>query len=138
MPPKRRDPSLLKGQRSLHRPWSQKFSDAFRGFSRAVRSQSSFAVHLLAAVAVLVAGGVLGVSLIEWCLLVGAIGFVLVGEIFNTSIESLAKAVDRRQHPRLRDALDMASAGVLVSAGVAAVIGALVLGHRAWDWLGAG
>ncbi len=138
MPPKRCDPSLLEVGPPLLRPWSQKFSDAFRGLSRAVRSQSSFAVHFLAAAAVLVAGGVLGVSLIEWCLLVGAIGFVLVGEIFNTSIESLAKAIDRGHHPRLRDALDMASAGVLVSAGVAAVVGALVLGHRAWAWLGAG
>jgi diacylglycerol kinase len=98
--------------------------------SRAFRTQSSFFVHVWAAVAVVAAGSVLRVSLVEWCLLAGAIGIVLVAETFNTAIESLARAFDARRHPRIRDALDMASAGVLLSAMTAAVIGAIVLGHR--------
>ena len=75
------------------RSWSSKFADAFRGLARAVRSQSSFFVHLWVAVAVVVAAAVLRVSLVEWCILVGAIGVVLVAEVFNTAIESLAKAL---------------------------------------------
>ena len=113
------------------RSWPRKFADAFRGLFRAVRSQSSFFVHLWAAAAVVAAAVALRVSLVEWCLLIGAIGIVLVAEIFNTSIESLARAVDAGRHPRIRDALDMASAAVLLSAMVAAVIGVVVFGHRA-------
>ena len=94
----------------MSRPWSCKFGDAFRGLRRAVRSQNSFAVHLTVATAVIVAAAVLRVSLVEWCLLVGAIGFVLTAEVFNTAIESLARAHDVGRHPRIRDALDMASA----------------------------
>ena len=116
--------------KTTRRPWSSKFADAFRGLSRAFRTQASFFVHVWAAVAVVVAGMVLRVSLVEWCLLAGAIGIVLLAETFNTAIESLARAVDVGRHPRIRDALDMASAGVLLSAMTAAVIGAIVLGHR--------
>lgn len=112
------------------RLWIDKFGDAFRGLRRAVRSQTSFAVHLTVAVAVVIAAAVLQVSLVEWCLLVGAIGFVLTAEVFNTAIESLARAHDVGRHPRIRDALDMASAAVLLAAITAALIGAVVFVSR--------
>jgi len=117
-------------QSTTQRSWSQKFADAFRGLSRAVRSQSSFSVHIGMAMAVVVAGAVAQVSPVEWCLLVFAIGLVLMAEIFNTAIESLARGPGSRRHPRLRDALDMASSGVLVAAITAAVIGLVVFGPR--------
>ena len=112
------------------RSWSRKFADAFRGLSRAVRSQSSFGVHLWMATAVVAAGAMLRVSAVEWCLLLCAIGLVLMAEIFNTAIESLARGPGSRRHPRLRDALDMASGGVLVAAVTATVIGLFVFGPR--------
>ena len=112
------------------RTWSRKFADAFRGLGRAVRTQSSFAVHLAAAAAVAIAGAFFRVSAVEWCLLAFAIGLVLVAEIFNTAVESLARGPGSRRHPRLRDALDMASAAVLLAAITAAVIGVIVFGPR--------
>lgn len=120
----------------MPRSWSHKFADAFRGLRRAIRSQNSFAVHLTVAVAVVIAGTVLRVSLAEWCLLVGAIGFVFTAEVFNTAIESLARAHDVGRHPRIRDALDMASAAVLVAAATAVAIGIVIFGTRAAGWLG--
>ena len=119
----------------MSRPWSHKFVDAFRGLPRAVRSQNSFAVHLTVATAVIVAAAVLRVSLVEWCLLLGAIGFVITAEVFNTAIESLARAHDVGRHPRIRDALDMASAAVLVAAITAALIGATVFLPKLWTLL---
>ena len=119
----------------MSRPLSHKFVDAFRGLRRAVRSQNSFAVHLTVATAVIVAAAVLRVSLVEWCLLVGAIGFVLTAEVFNTAIESLARAHDVGRHPRIRDALDMASAAVLVAAITASLIGATVFLPKLWTLL---
>jgi len=112
------------------RAWWAKFAAACRGLARAVIGESSFAVHLAAAAAVVAAGLVLRISAVEWALLAAAISGVLAAETFNTAIESLARAFDARRHPRIRDALDMASAGVLLSAVTAAVIGAVVFGHR--------
>ena len=93
---------------------------------------SSDLVHLGVALAVVIVAAILRVSPVEWCLLSGAIGFVLAAEVFNTAIESLARAHDVGRHPRIRDALDMASAAVLVAAVTAAAIGAIVLLPRLW------
>jgi diacylglycerol kinase len=127
--------TTLRRRPSGGRTWSRKFADAFRGLWRAVRTQSSFAVHLLMAGAVVASGAFFGVSALEWCLLAFAIGMVLMAEIFNTAVESLARAPGSRRHPRFRDALDMASAAVLLAAITAAVIGAIVFGPRLLVWL---
>lgn len=118
------------------RTWFAKFGDAFRGVARAVSSQSSFAIHLPAAVATLAVAAFLGLSLVEWCVLVGAIGLVIAAEVINTSIEFLAKAVTSDFDPNVRDALDIASAGVFVTVVTAVVIGGLLLGTRAGALLG--
>ncbi|MBC8352604.1 MAG: diacylglycerol kinase [Planctomycetes bacterium] len=104
-----------------------KFKCAFRGIALGVRDQSSFLVHLVAVILVVVAGVWLQVTSIEWCLLALGIAFVLTLELINSSIESLAKAVDRHHNEKLRDALDIASGAVLVSAIGSAVIGAVIL-----------
>jgi len=88
-------------------------------------------VHLPCAVAVVIAAAVLGCNLLEWGLLVLSIGAVLAAELFNTSIESLARAIDVGRHPRIRDALDTAGGAVLVASASAAVVGLVVLGIRA-------
>lgn len=106
--------------------WRQKFGHAFRGLRRALRTQHSFAVHLAVAAVVVLVATALRVSATDWALLVLAIGLVLVAETFNTAVESLARAVDTRFHPRLRDALDIASGAVLLAAGTAVVIGLIV------------
>lgn len=118
------------------RTWFAKFGDAFRGVARSVSSQSSFAVHFPAAVATLAVAAFLGLSLVEWCVLVGAIGLVIAAEVINTSIEFLAKAVTSDFDPNVRDALDIASAGVFVTVVTAVVIGGLLLGNRAGMLLG--
>lgn len=112
------------------RPWTQKFADAFRGLKRAVRSQSSFAVHLAVAACVVALAAILRVSSGEWCLLAGAIATVLAAEVFNSAIESLGRAFGPGWNPRIRDALDMASAAVLMAAVGAVVVGLIVFGPR--------
>jgi diacylglycerol kinase len=112
------------------RGWDAKFADALRGLVRAVRSQSSFAVHLAVAVAVVATGAMTRLAAGEWALIAVAIGLVLMAEIFNTAVESLARGPGSRRHPRIRDALDMASAAVLVAAATAVAVGVTVLGPR--------
>jgi diacylglycerol kinase len=95
-----------------------------------VAGQSSFAVHLVAAAAAVALAALLRVSAVEWAVLALAIGGVLAAEIFNTAIESLVRGPGSRRHPRLRDALDIAAAGVLVAAATAVAVGAAVFGPR--------
>jgi undecaprenol kinase len=114
------------------RPWTAKFADAFRGWRDAMRGQSSFSIHFAAAVIVVVAAAILRVDAIEWCLLTGCIAVVFVAELFNTSLESLAKAITSEQHPAIRHSLDVAAAAVLFAACASAVVGAIIFGRRLW------
>jgi len=109
------------------RPWSNKFRDAFRGLKLGVRGQSSFFVHFFMAAAVLAAGWVLGLDrLWEWCVLLLCITVVLTAEMFNTAMESMARAFTDEMNAELGKALDIGSAAVLISAIGAAVVGSVV------------
>jgi diacylglycerol kinase len=107
-----------------------KFRFAFRGVAIGSRSQSSFLVHLAAAAAVIGVSVWLKVTAIEWCLLSLCIALVLTLELFNSSIESLARAIDRQHNENLRDALDIASGAVFIGAIGTAVVGMLILVPR--------
>ena len=87
-------------------------------------------MHLAVAAVVVALAAILRVSAGEWCLLAGAITMVLAAEIFNSAVESLGRAFGPGWNPRVRDALDMASAAVLVAACGAAVVGLIVFGPR--------
>ncbi len=109
-----------------NRSWAAKFADAFRGVALAIRGHRSFVVHLPAAAVVVWLGFQLQVSLLEWGLLTLSITAVLVAEVFNSALETMARAIDRRHNPQLGAALDMAAAAVLVAALGASVVGAIV------------
>ncbi len=117
-------------QFSSTRSWRQKFSHALRGLKRGVRGQSSFFVHFFVAAMVGAAGLALEATLVDWCLLVLCVAGVLVAEMFNSSLEWLAKAVTNQYDERLRDALDISSGAVLLAAAGAVVVGLIVFLHR--------
>lgn len=112
------------------RGWFHKFRDAFRGLLAGSRRQNSFAVHVPVAIAVVAVAAWVGVTRVEWCLLAACIFLVLTAELFNSSLETLAKAIDRHYNPYLADGLNIASAAVLLSSLGAVVVGLLVLGPR--------
>jgi len=114
------------------RPWRKKFADAFHGVWRGVRGQSSFAVHCATAIAVACLAAWLQVSVLEWCILVLCIGLVMTAELFNSALEILAKAIDRRHNPLLGEALDIASGAVLLAAMAASLVGAIIFLPHLW------
>jgi diacylglycerol kinase len=118
------------------RSWAQKFGDAFRGFKVGVQGQRSFFVHLFVAAAVIAAGMGLRVSLVEWCLLLLCIAGVLTAELFNSALESMAKAITGESHPHLGKSLDIASAAVLLASVGAALVGTILFTHRLGILLG--
>ncbi|MDR2440032.1 MAG: diacylglycerol kinase [Planctomycetaceae bacterium] len=119
------------------RRWSQKFADAFRGLRLSVYRQSSYRIHFLAAVIVLAAAWRLGnFDTIRWILLFFCITIVIVSEMFNTAIETLAKAITNSYNPYIGNALDIAGGAVLVTALGAASIGIILFLEAIWKKLG--
>ncbi len=120
----------------MSRPWKQKFADAFRGLREGARGNSSLAVHFLAAVATVSLAAALKMSTVEWCILLLCITGVFAAELFNSSLESLARAVTPQTNPHIRDALDIAS-GAVLAAGIGSVaVGLVLFGHRVGQMFG--
>jgi len=113
--------------RRARRSWIGKFSDACRGVKIAVRAEVSFFVHLFVTMIVVLSGAVLGLSRLEWCLIVLCVATVLAAEMFNTAFEKLSRVVTQKTHPEIRDVLDIASGAVLLIAIGSAIVGVLVL-----------
>jgi diacylglycerol kinase len=118
------------------RSWVRKFREALRGVREGMRGQFSFVVHFVVAALVVTAGATMGLSLVEWCLLVLCIAGVITAELFNSALESTAKAITRDYNPHLRDSLDIGSAAVLAASIGAASVGAIIFGHRLGVLLG--
>jgi len=102
------------------------FGHAFRGVILLVRTQRNARVHIAALLAVVAAGIAVGLSPVEWGIVVLASALVLGAEAMNTAVEKLADRVSPERHPLVRDAKDAAAAAVLISAIAAAALGALV------------
>lgn len=108
------------------RPWSDKFKVAFRGIKLGIRGHSSFAVHFFFSALVLATAVVLGCGVLEWCILLGAIGGVLTAELFNSAIETLFHGLDEDTKSRVWPCLDIAAGAVLLASLFAALIGAVI------------
>jgi diacylglycerol kinase (ATP) len=112
------------------------FRDAFAGVRVLLKSQHNVWIHAVASVAVVTAAGLLGISRLEWCVVLLAMALVWVAEGLNTALELLADAVSPEHHPLVGQAKDVAAAAVLLAALGAATVGVLVLGPRLLVFLG--
>ncbi|MBN2580244.1 MAG: diacylglycerol kinase [Pirellulales bacterium] len=108
------------------RYWVNKFRNAFRGVKAGVRGQSSFFVHFFMTAAVIAAAVILDVSLTQWCLLLLCVTIVLTAEMFNSALESMAKAITGNLDPHLENSLDIGSGAVLLASVGAAVVGSII------------
>jgi diacylglycerol kinase len=112
------------------RPWRDRCRTAFRGMKLGVRGHSSFFVHFFFSVLVLAAATVLHCDLVQWCLLLGCIGMVLVAELFSSALEALFRGLDGDSQERARPCLDIAAGAVLLAGITAGVIGSLIFLSR--------
>lgn len=112
--------SPIRFRKSLHH--------AIRGVVRLFSSESNALIHLLFVVLVPLMAVLLGVSLVEWCILILCIGLVLSAEVINTAIEKLSDRVSPEFSPLIKDAKDLAAGAVLILAIASAVIGLLIFG----------
>lgn len=102
------------------------FGYAWKGIQSCVGKEQNLSFHLIAAMAVITAGIVLGITRTEWIMVVMCIGTVIAAELFNTAIEKLVDLVSPQQHPVAGQVKDIAAGAVLVCAATAAIIGLIV------------
>src|SRR5260221_7488674 len=79
--------SVIGGWRDEIQNRYRSFRAALRGFGWLILSERHFQLHLVAAVAATLLGLILGLTGVEWAILVVTIGLVLVAEAIKSALE---------------------------------------------------
>lgn len=109
-----------------HRFHWRSFKYAFCGIATLLRTAPNARVHAMAAILAIAAGCILGISTVEWCVVIICIAMVISAEAVNSAVEFLADRISVEHHPLLKQAKDVAAAAVLILAIAAAAIGTII------------
>src|SRR6266403_4780657 len=115
--------SVIGGWRDEIQNRYRSFRAALRGLGWLILSERHFQLHLVATVAAILLALILGLTAVEWAILVLTIGLVLVAEGINTAIEHTIDLTVHHVDPLARTAKDIGAAAVLIAAAVSVVIG---------------
>lgn len=121
---------LLKSIRNSLIKTIKSFRFAFHGLYLVIRFENNTRFHLVASLAVITAGFLVELSLIEWAIILTQIGLVWAAEVFNTALEKLVDLVSPEFNPKAGAIKDIAAGAVLITSGVAAIVGLLVFGRK--------
>ena len=102
------------------------FRHAIGGIIALLRTQPHARIHLLATLAVILAGYVLHLRRWEWVAILICIGMVWMAEAFNTSLEFLGDEISLELRERIGKAKDIAAGGVLIVSLISVVIALMI------------
>ncbi len=102
------------------------FGYAFQGIKQAYKGEQNLKIHTFMAILVIVFGFFLKISYLEWITCLLLIAIVIMAELFNTALEYVVDLASPHIHPLAKAAKDTASAAVLFSAIIAAIIGLVI------------
>lgn len=106
------------------------FKHAFDGIVYVFRTQPNFRFHSVAMVIVLLTAALLGVSLVEWVILLFTIMLVLVTEMINTAIEAMTDLLTKKFDAYAKISKDVSAGMVLLSAMGSVVVGLVIFGPK--------
>lgn len=109
------------------------FRYAFSGWWFVIRTQRNAWIHTLFSVAVVLLSFWLGLSRLEWAIILFAITLVWMAEFLNTALEAVVDLASPQQHFLAQVGKDVGAAAVLIAAGSSVLIGLLILGPPLWD-----
>jgi len=91
-----------------------------------LREEQNLRLQAVAAAAVAVLGGVLGISRMDWIFLVLAILLVLLTEVINSALEMVTDVLKPRINSYVKEIKDVMAAAVMLASLGAVVVGLLV------------
>jgi diacylglycerol kinase len=106
------------------------FGYAFEGVAYILRTQRNARIELVVAIGAALLGAWLGISSVEWAILVLTIALVFALEWTNTALELAVSLASPERHPSAKAAKDVAAACVLLGAIASVVVGLLLFGPR--------
>ena len=110
---------------------------AIAGCLYMLRRQKNVRIQAIASAAVLLLALWLGISALEWALLILTVAMVWITEFINAAIEAAVNLTTPDLHPMAKVAKDVAAAAVLLGVLASVIVGCLILGPPLIDkWRG--
>jgi len=110
------------------KPLYKSIGYALRGFWAALKKERNLKIHMVFALVAVGVGIYLGMTAVEWGLVIFAIASVLSAELFNTAMEQICDEASGGKHSEtVKNCKDISAAAVLVTAVTALVIGIIIL-----------
>ena len=110
---------------------SNTYKNAGKGIRIVFKSEHNIRVHFFVAIFVIVLGIVLDLSVAKLCILLLAIGLVVVAEMLNSAIEFTLDAMFHNKYSRLVGmAKDISAGAVMFATFIAVAIGLIMFGSE--------
>ena len=111
------------------------FGYALAGCLHMLRYAKNVRIQVLATLIVIAVSFWLGLSRLEWAMIVLSIGLNWFAEFMNAAIESTVNLISPEYHPMAQIAKDVAAGAALVTSITALVIAMLVFAPPLWEKL---
>ena len=111
------------------------FVYAFSGIISAFKTEQNLVLDLIFGVLTIIIGIFLKLSIIEFAIVILAIGLVISMELINTSIENVVDMAMPEIHPLAKVSKDIASGAVLISCIMAFTVGIIIYLPKVIDLL---
>ena len=74
-------------------PLYKSFGYAFEGIGTCIKKERNMKIHCAAAILVVIAGVILKISSLEWCICLTLFGLIMALELVNTAVEAVVDLV---------------------------------------------
>jgi diacylglycerol kinase len=106
------------------------FRYAFEGVGYILRTQRNARIEIIVAIVATLLAAWLGISAVEWAVLILTMVIVVALEWMNTALELVVSLASPEVHPSAKAAKDVAAACVLLAAVASVAIGLLLFAPR--------
>lgn len=107
-------------------PITKSFGYAFEGIWTGILKERNMKIHCLAIICVTLAGTLLHITAVQWCICLLLFALVVSLELVNTAVEAAVDLVTEEKKPLAKIAKDTAAGAVLFSAFVSVIIGCII------------
>lgn len=107
-------------------PLYKSFGYAFEGIYAGIKKERNMKIHCIMMILVIIAGIVVKLSLVKWCICLILFGLILSLELVNTALEAVVDLVTEEKKPLAKLAKDTAAGAVLIAAIMAAITGCII------------
>ena len=120
---------MIPGSENQHPSFIQSFKYAGEGFITAVKTERNLKVMLAIGTVTIIAGFIVGLDYLSWCIVLICCGLVIHAELANTAMEAIVDLASPEIHPLAKRAKDIAAASVYVLSVIVAIVGIILFAH---------